>query len=77
MAITPSYLQKNLHMILDKVLETGIAATIMWKGQTLNIVADRKPDVFARLQKHPTIVQSNTEDIVHMDWSCYWCHELP
>ena len=77
MAITPSYLRENLYTILDQVAETGASPEILRKGRKMRIVADRKPDVFARLRKHTTILRGDAEAIVHMDWSRHWHHDLP
>lgn len=78
MKITPSYLRENLYTILDEVAETGISPEIVLrKGRKLRIVADRKPDLFARLKKHPNVLHGNPDEIVHMDWSRYWNHDLP
>ena len=77
MAITPSYLRENLYTILDHVTETGISPEILRKGRKLRIITDRKPDVFARLKKHPGVLHGDTDSIVHMDWSRHWHHALP
>ncbi len=77
MAITPSYLRENLYTILDQVAKTGVSPEIIRKGRKLRIVADRKPDVFARLKKHPNVLHGKPEDIVHMDWSKHWHNALP
>ena len=82
MAITPSYLREHLYTILDEAAETGTSPEIVLrkkgkKGRTLRIVADRKPDIFDRLEPHPNILLVDPEEIVHMDWSHYWHNDLP
>ena len=77
MSITPSYLRENLYTILDQVAQTGASPEIMRKGRKLRIIADHKPDVFARLKKHPKILRVDAEDIVHVDWYRHWHHALP
>ncbi len=77
MTITPSYLRENLYTILDQAVETGTSPEILRKGRKLRIIADRKPDVFSRLKKHPRVLQVDPEDIVHMDWSPHWHNALP
>ena len=37
----------------------------------------KRTDFFANLTKHPDAVIGDPEDIVHMDWSHNWSHDLP
>lgn len=70
--VTPSKLRDDLYNALDKVLETGQPLVIRRKGRILKIVPEEKPDIFTRLRKHPTVLKTNPDDIVHMDWSSEW-----
>jgi hypothetical protein len=77
MPITPSYLRDNLYSILDQAVETGSSPEIIRNGVKLRIVADQKPDVFSRLEKHPKVIKGTPESIIHTDWSQHWHHDLP
>ncbi len=77
MVITASYLRQNLYTILDEVAATGTSPAIVRKGVKLHIVADIKPDIFKRLQKHPSVLKGDPDAIVHSDWSRHWHHDLP
>lgn len=77
MSITPSYLRENLYTILDQAAETGASPEIMRKGRKLRIIADRKPDVFAQLKKHPRVLRVDAEEVIYNDWSRHWHHALP
>lgn len=77
MPITPSYLRQNLYAILDQVIETGVSPEIVRKNRKLIIIGNRKPDLFKRLQKHPDVLRGKPDDIVSIDWSHTWNHDLP
>jgi antitoxin (DNA-binding transcriptional repressor) of toxin-antitoxin stability system len=70
MKITASKLRENLYSILDQALE-GVPVEVIWKGKSLKIVPEVKPDKLSRLKKRYCIV-GDPDDIVHMDWLSEW-----
>ncbi len=71
----------NLNELLEKVLHTGEPLEVDFKGEKL-IIHTKKPEIkkisdkFARLKSHPDCLTVNPEDIVHMDWTGEWNHDL-
>jgi len=69
--LSPSRLRQNLYRILDRILETGEPVEIKRKGKRLRIVRET-PSKLESLQPHPDYLQTDPEDLVHMDWSGEW-----
>lgn len=72
MTITPSKLRENLFKLLDEALETGETIEIKRKGKILKIVPPKKQSKFDRLIAHKDVVNGDSEELVHMDWSHEW-----
>jgi prevent-host-death family protein len=75
-AITASEFRSNVYRLLDRVADTGTPLTIARKGRRLKVVCDRKEGRLARLVRR-SCIKGDPEDIVHMDWSGEWKHDLP
>ena len=41
---------------------------IIHKKRSRRVIANRKPDIFVRLKKHPHVLCVEAEDIVHINW---------
>ena len=76
MEITASELRSNLYRLLDQVVEEGKPLTIRRKGHVLKIVCEDGPTKLGGLPRHPCIA-GDPEDLVHLDWSGEWKHDLP
>ncbi len=72
MAITASKLRENVYRVLDEVLATGQPVEIERNGRRLFIVADAVPSKLDRLVRRPEVVNGDSEDLVHLDWSGAW-----
>ena len=71
MILTASTLRNNIYRLLDKVLETGIPLEIERKGRRLKIISDGKTSKLDNLKKRD-ILNTNADEIVHIDWSDQW-----
>lgn len=76
MAITASALRSDIYRLLDVVAETGKELKVERKGKLLKIVPVGKQGKLARLTLH-ACVSGDPEDLVHIDWSGEWRHDLP
>ena len=76
MTVSASQLRNDIYRMLDGVIETGVPLLIERKGHRLKVVCEETPGKLARLVKHECIV-GDPEDLVHMDWSGEWHHDLP
>jgi hypothetical protein len=68
--------QENVLEILDKVAETGVPLEIQRKGKRLIVSPVEKRGKIDRLEPHPEFIVGNPDDLVKMDWSSEWKHEL-
>ena len=75
MAFTLTKLRTHLFQVVDHLIATGDPVEIRRKGYTVKIVLAKKKDKFDNLKRHSTYVKGNSDDLVHMDWSCYWDEE--
>lgn len=77
MAITTSVLRSDIYRLLDRVVEDGKPLSVKRKGRLLKIVREDAPG--SRLQQLPKhdCIKGNADDLVHMDWSGEWSHDLP
>lgn len=71
MILTASTVRKNIYRLLDKVLETGIPLEIERKGRRLKIISDGNVLKLDNLKKRD-ILNTDPEEIVHIDWSDQW-----
>ena len=71
MAISSTRLRQNLYSILDQVIETGVPVEIERKGHALRIVPEKSLSKWERLERRH-IVNGDSEDLVHIDWSKEW-----
>lgn len=76
MTLTASALRSDIYRLLDKVAETGKELAVERKGKLLKIVPAGKQGKLARLTPH-TCVPGDPEDLIHLDWSGEWHHDLP
>ena len=69
--LTASRLRQDIYRILDEVLETGIPVEIERRGKVLRIVP---PQECSKLDSLPQrdYLQTDPEEIVHVDWSETW-----
>ena len=76
MQVSATELRGNLYQFLDQVIATGQALEIKRHGQILEVIpkslpAQKKQQTF-KLVKHEAVINGDPDDLVHMDWSCYW-----
>ena len=71
MTITASKLRENIYQILDEVIATGTPVTISRKGQTLQIIPEKRVSKLSRLKKRSGFV-GDPDDIIRMDWLKEW-----
>ena len=76
MSITASALRSDIYRLLDEVAETGKELAVKRKGKLLKIVPVGMQGKLARLTPH-ACVAGDPEDLVHLDWSGEWRHDLP
>lgn len=75
MTLNASKLRNDVYRLLDSVLETGKPLEIERKGKKLFIVPEKKKSRLGNLVKHECI-KGDPEDLVHMDWSKEWKHDI-
>ena len=76
MTISASELRNNIYRLLDEVAEEGKTLSIKRKGKLLKVVRVEPSAKLQRLARHDCI-SGDPEDLVHMDWSGEWNHDLP
>jgi antitoxin (DNA-binding transcriptional repressor) of toxin-antitoxin stability system len=76
MSVKVSTLRGNIYRLLDQVLETGQPLEIERKGRLLRIIPVTETSKIERLGKHDCL-KGDPEEIVHLDWSKEWRHDLP
>ena len=76
MAISVSELRNNIYKLLDSVAQDGKPLTINSKGHLLKIICEDSPSKLEQLSKHDCI-KGDPEELVHIDWSGEWTHDLP
>ena len=77
MTVSSEVLQSHLGEWLDQVLATGEPLEIERNGKRLILSPEEPlPEKLRNLPKRDCIV-GDPEDLVHMDWSTYWNHDLP
>lgn len=74
---TTAHFQSDMERLFEKVLEIGTPLKIEYKGEMFVISVAGVPDKLANLQPHPDCLTGDPEDIVRMDWSREWKHDLP
>jgi hypothetical protein len=74
MAITASQLRKNVYLILDQVLATGVPVEVVRGRRRLKIVPADAPKggKLACLKSRPGVLLCDPEALVHFDWSREW-----
>jgi hypothetical protein len=65
-------LRKNLFRILDKAARTGKAIEVESKGRKFKIIALKRTDKFANLQKHPDVFSGELDSLITIDWMAEW-----
>jgi len=76
MTITASALRSDVYRLLDRVLATGEPVYVERKGRRIKIASEETTGRLSRLVQHDCI-KGDPEDIVHLDWSGEWHHDLP
>lgn len=76
MIATASTLRKNIYRLLDQVADGGEPLLINRKGRLLKVVREEPPSKLSRLTRHDCI-PGDPENLVHLDWSAEWKHDLP
>ncbi|OQY57617.1 MAG: hypothetical protein B6245_16120 [Desulfobacteraceae bacterium 4572_88] len=76
-ALSENGFQSGMDLVFEKILETGMPLEIEYKGETFVISTVISPDKLANLRPHPDCLRGDPEDIVHMDWTKEWKHDLP
>lgn len=76
MAVSASVLRQNIYRLLDEVVETGQPLVIERKGHRLKVVCQDEGSKLERLVRHDCVV-GDPEELVHLDWSGEWQHDLP
>jgi hypothetical protein len=76
MIANASTLRKNIYRMLDHVADSGTPLIINRRGRLLKIVRENAPAKLSSLTKRD-IIKGKPEDLVHMDWSHGWRHDLP
>ena len=71
MTITASKLRENIYQILDEVIATGTPVSISRKGQTLQIIPEKRASKLSRLKKRSGFA-GDPDDIMRMDWLKEW-----
>ena len=69
-------LRANLYKVLDTVLQTGVPVEIERGGKLLRIVPVEPPDKLRNLKLRSNYLVVDPEEIVHIDWSKEWRHDL-
>ena len=76
MPITTSKLRSDIYNLLDQVLTTGKPREVELKGRQLVILPAERVGKLARLAPHDCLT-CDPQDLVHVDWSGEWSHDLP
>lgn len=69
--ITASALRQNVYRILDRVLATGVPVEIERRGELLRIVR-AEPKAKLDNLKQRTYLETDPQELVHIDWSSEW-----
>jgi len=72
MVLTASKLREDIYRVLDHVLATGEPVEIERNGRRLRITADEPPSRLGRLVERTDVVDGDSDDFVHLDWSDEW-----
>jgi hypothetical protein len=72
MAYSATDLRKDIYKILDRVLETGVAAEIERNGRRLRIVPVEATPPLERLRPIPGLIVGDPALLEHVDWSGEW-----
>lgn len=68
MKMKASDFRKNIYLLLDQILESGVPLDIEWNGSTLKIIpGSSKKDKLSNLIVHDCII-GDPEDLVHCDY---------
>ena len=76
MIATASSLRKDIYRLLDHVASGGEPLLIKRKGKLLKICVEQPADKWEHLCPRKCTT-GDPEDLVHMDWSGEWNHDLP
>lgn len=75
MPISLTYLRANLYKIVDQILASGVPVEIERHGLKVRIMPISPHDKLSRLKKRTQVVNGNSDELVHFDWSSHWNEE--
>jgi prevent-host-death family protein len=67
-----THLRKNLFGVLRRAAQTGKPVEIESKGRKFQIIALKRQEKFAGLQKHPEVFSGDLESLISIDWMKGW-----
>jgi len=67
-----THLRKNLFGVLNKAAQTGKPVEIESKGRKFHIIALKRQEKFANLQKHPDVFSGDLESLITIEWMKGW-----
>ena len=67
-----THLRTNLFGVLKRAAKTGKPVEIESKGRKFQIIALKRPEKFANLQKHPDVFSGDLESLITIDWMKGW-----
>ena len=76
MIATASSLRKDIYRLLDQVAAGGEPLLIKRKGKLLKVSVEQPADKWSQLGARKC-TNGDPEDLVHVDWSAEWNHDLP
>ena len=62
------HLRKNLFGVLKRAAQTGKPVEIESKGRRFQIIALKRQEKFAGLQKHPDVFSGDLESLIAINW---------
>ena len=67
-SVTPTELSKNLDLLLDEILKTGIPLEIDRGGERLRIIPVEKVDKLKNLVHRPDVILGDADDLIDLNW---------
>ncbi len=68
----PTNLRKNLFRVLDHAAKTGKPVEIESRGRRFRIIALKRADRFADLEKHPDVFFGDLDKLIEIEWMAGW-----
>ena len=73
--VSASGLRRNIHRLLDEVLESGEPLEIPRRGRVLRVVAEATASKTAAMRGNPHALTGDPDDVVPVDWSPSWARQ--